>query len=400
MTHPPWGGVALLLTVAAMVAPALAPNARANSAPVVTNVVAQQIQGTGQVRITFAVSDADGDQVAVRLICSSDNGITFDLLAVSVTGDANRPIAPGTGKEIIWDAARDYPGRYWAQVVAKVYASDGPALSGEMVSVPAGTFTMGSTEGYSDNQPPHNVTLAAYSIDKYEVTNAEFQRFIDAGGYTTQAFWSANGWSWKTSNERIQPSSWSDGSVHCGPGWPGFPVVGVSWYEAEAYAYFAGKRLPTEAEWERAARGSDGRSYPWGEVLSADRANFYQGQDPFNTTTPVGFYNGQLFPNPPFQTTDSPGPYGTYDQAGNVNEWVSDWYGPYSSSPSSNPTGPLIGQFKVTRGSGWIANGANTPNGSDLRSFVRYMIDPYGPFNTQPHLSWPDLGFRCARSGP
>lgn len=393
-------GLALLLSLAFVAA--VTPGAQANSPPVVANVLAQQIAGTGNVRITFDVSDADGDQVVARVICSSDNGVTFALRPVTLSGDVNHPMSPSSGKQIIWSASADYPGRYWAQVVAKVYASDGPATSGEMVSIAAGSFYMGSSGGYADNQPPHTVSLAAYSIDKYEVTNAEFQRFIDAGGYTSQAFWSADGWQWRSGSGRTQPAWWGDPDFHSGPAWPGFPVVGVSWYEAEAYASFAGKRLPTEAEWERAARGSDGRSYPWGEGLSQDRANYYNSGDPFPiSTTPVGFYNGQLFPSPLFQTTDSPGPSNTYDQAGNVAEWVSDWYGPYNTSVASNPIGPVTGLYKVTRGSGWYTNGAGNSqlNGGDLRSFVRSYYAPGSYVYTTTEISSPDIGFRCARSG-
>ena len=112
---------------------AAAPPAHANSAPVVSNVVATQIAGTYQVRITYDVSDADGDPVTVSVVCSSNNGVAFDLSPVTVTGDVNVAMAPGPGKQIIWNAAADYPGNLWPQVVAKVIASDGSALSGEMV---------------------------------------------------------------------------------------------------------------------------------------------------------------------------------------------------------------------------------------------------------------------------
>jgi formylglycine-generating enzyme required for sulfatase activity len=335
----------------------LAPAARAqNSAPVVTNVAAYQIQGTGQVRVTYDVSDAEGDQVTARLVCSSNGGGTFDLLPVSVSGHVNVQMAPGPGKEILWNAAADYPGRYWPQVVAKVYASDGPALASEMVLVPAGNFLMGSTSGNADEQPQHTVYLDAYYIDKYEVTNAEFEQFIDAGGYDIQALWSASGWNARQGNGWTAPAFWASGSYNSGPGYPGFPVVGVSYYEAEAYATFVGKRLPTEAEWEKAARGTDARTYPWGEGISTSRANYSSSGDPFEPySTPVGFYDGRLHPNPPFQTTDSPSPYGGYDLAGNVLEWVRDWYSAtyYASSPSSNPPGPVSGSYRVLRGGSW-----------------------------------------------
>ncbi len=339
------------------------PSAEAqNSAPVVTNVVAMQIPGTGNVRVTFDLADADGDSVVPNLVCSSDNGVNFDLVPVSVTGDVNKKVAPGTGKEIIWNAAADYPGRFWPQVVANVYAADGIAAGGEMVLVAAGSFPMGSASGEADELPVHTVTLDAFYLDKFKVTNGEFKQFIDAGGYSTQGLWSPAGWSWRTANAVSQPLFWGDPSYRSGPSYPGFPVIGVSWYEADAYARFVGKRLPTEAEWEKGARGTDGRTYPWGEGISGARANYSNSGDPYEFSldqaliTPVGFYDGRVDPPSGFVTTDSPGPYGTYDQAGNVWEWVGDWYQAtyYASSPASNPPGPVTGINKVYRGGSWL----------------------------------------------
>jgi len=358
-----------------------------NSAPVVTNVAARQMAGTGLVEITYDVSDADGDSVTAMVICSSNNGGTFDLLPVTVSGDVHRAMAAGSGKRIIWNAAADYPGRYWSQVVAKVVVSDGPSTSGEMVFVPSGTFTMGSNLS-PDEQPIDNLYTDAFYIDRYEVTNAEFEAFIDAGGYSTQAFWSAAGWAARNTYGWTQPAYWDASMPHSGPGWPGFPVVGVSWYEAEAYANFAGKRLPTEAEWEKAARGTDARMYPWGNAgPNGSLANYAASGDPYDdSTTPVGFYDGRLFPNPPFQTTNTPGPYGAYDQAGNVYEWVSDWYSPtyYSVHPSSNPPGPLSGTYKVMRG------GSNRHDSSYLRCADRVTQSPVERFYY--------AGFRCVRT--
>lgn len=360
-----------------------------NSVPVVTNVVAYQIQGTGQVRVTYDVSDADGDPVTARLVCSSNGGTTFDLLPVSVSGDVNVQMTAGPGKQILWNAAADFPGRYWAQVVAKVYASDGPATSGEMILVPAGNFLMGSTSGSTEEQPQHTVYLDAYYIDKYEVTNAEFKQFIDADGYNIQAYWSTAGWSYRQSQGWTAPTWWTLGDYYSGPGYPGFPVVGVTYYEAEAYANFVGKRLPTEAEWEKAARGTDARTYPWGEGINVVRANYQNSNDPYEPySTPVGFYDGRLHPSPPFQTVDSPSPYGGYDFAGNVSEWVRDWYSSayYSSSPSANPPGPISGAYRVVRGGSWSDPTVN------LRCAYRLAVQPPGRIGY--------IGFRCARTAP
>jgi len=377
---------------------AVPPALAQNSAPVVSNVVAQQTPGTGFVTITYDVSDAEGDSLASSLVCSSNNGATFDLYPITVTGDVHRRMAPGTGKQITWNAAIDYPGQYWTQVVAKVVVSDGPVAAGEMVLVPSGNFTMGSTAN-ADEQPVHTVYLDAFYIDTYEVTNAQFKTFVDAGGYTTQAFWSPAGWAWRTSNSITEPTEWSSGGDHSGPGWPGFPVVGVSWYEAEAYANFVGKRLPTEAEWEKAARGTDARTYPWGEGLDQTRANYLGSGDPYESlSTPVGFYDGRLHPSPAFQTTNSPGPYGTYDQAGNALEWVKDWYDGnlyYSVSPSSNPTGPVSGSIAVLRGGDYGL--VNLTADQDLRCAKRYVaIGNYANYKRTDR--YPHIGFRCVRT--
>jgi formylglycine-generating enzyme required for sulfatase activity len=260
-----------------------------------------------------------------------------------------------------------------------------------MVLVPAGEFTMGSTTGNPDEQPVHTVNIGAFYIDKYEVTNAQFQQFIDAGGYTTQAYWSAEGWAALLIMGRTEPYSWTSGTYHSGTAWPDFPVVGVSWFEAEAYANYAGKRLPTEAEWEKAARGTDQRTYPWGEGLDPSRANYFGSGNPFDGfSTPVGFYDGRLYPSTSFQTTDSPSPYGAYDMAGNVWEWVADWYQAdyYSVSPLSDPPGPTSGVYRVLRGGAWHA--CAWPDYP--RSARRFSVGPYGLDAF--------IGFRCAKTAP
>lgn len=366
---------------------------RANSAPVVTNVTATQIPNTGQVRITFDVADADNDPVTARVICSSNNGANFDLLPVTLSGDVNHAMPVGPNKVILWDAAHDYPGRHWTQVIAKVLASDGPALSGEMVSVPAGSFQMGFDQIGYDWYPVHTVTLDAFSIDKYEVTNAEFAQFVSAGGYSSPAFWSADGWNWRTNNSVIEPDNFSTYSAN----YPGYPVVGVSYYEAEAYANFVGKRLPTDAEWEKTARGTDQRTHPWGNDIDPSRANYAESNNPYaGFVGPVGFFDGRLHPNPPFQTTDSPSPYGAYDLVGNAWEWVRDWYGPYPSTPVTNPTGPVSGYYRVIRGGSFLTPGIWSS--SYLRTFI--VSWPYGggPYSG-PTLRHYSVGFRCAKSG-
>jgi len=187
-----------------------------------------------------------------------------------------------------------------------------PLDGSPMVLVAAGPFLMGAptTDFLADDheKPERTVNLSAFWIDIYPVTNARFGKFMAAGGYESEKCWSAAGWEWKCRHIIQSPMQWTE------PGWdaPEQPVAGVSWYEAEAYSRWAGRRLPTDAEWEKAARGIDGRRYPWGnDWPNSKRANFnmFVGR-----TTPVG-----LFP-------DGISPFGCHDMAGNVNNWTSDWY--------------------------------------------------------------------------
>jgi formylglycine-generating enzyme required for sulfatase activity len=203
-----------------------------------------------------------------------------------------------------------------------------------MVKVEAGEFTMGGKR-YDDEQPIHRVDLDAFMIGKYPVTNEEFKAFIEDGGYTEKEFWTDAGWEWKEKNQISAPRFWHDVKWNR----PNFPVVGVSWFEAMAYANWLSKktgknhRLPTEAQWEKAARGTDAREYPWAKEFNEDNCNSVEcGLD---RTSPVG-----IFPN-------GESPYGCMDMAGNVWEWCSDWYKDdfYKESPVKNPTGPSTGSF-------------------------------------------------------
>ncbi len=240
---------------------------------------------------------------------------------------------------------------------------------GEMVLVPAGEFWMGSDE-YDDEKPRHRVHLDAFYMDKYAVTNAQFRAFLDARGYERQDLWSAEGWRWRTQQNATQPAYWTDGT------WNETrqPVVGVSWHEAQTFCRFAGKRLPTEAEWEKAARGTDGRKYPWGDQWDASRAN--SDESKLGKTTPVGSYPGGA------------SPYGALDMAGNVWQWVADWYDKdyYKRSPERNPPGPDSGQVKVLRGGSWFNDAIY------LRATSRHQ-------NTPDSRNF-SFGFRCSRGLP
>jgi formylglycine-generating enzyme required for sulfatase activity len=171
----------------------------------------------------------------------------------------------------------------------------------DMVQVPKGPFLYGGKR-------VREVIDHDYWIDRYPVTNEKYRAFILADGYGNKAYWSAEGRKWKTKNNINAPEYWNDikwNKADC-------PVVGVSYYEAEAYAKWAGKRLPTEREWEKASRGEDGREYPWGDEFDKKKCN--SAEAGFGHTTPITQYPKGV------------SPYGCYDMAGNVCEWCADWY--------------------------------------------------------------------------
>ena len=256
----------------------------------------------------------------------------------------------------------------------------------DMVFVPAGDFIMGSNMFEIDERPVHEVYLDDFWIDKYPVTNqkyAEFlnefvdkypqrepdiAQFIDLSGQESKILYDA-------------------GKYVANSLYKHHPVVNVTWYGADAYCRFYNKRLPTEAEWEKAARGTDARIYAWGDVADSSSANYWNSGDPFDdNTTPVGFYNGQNYKG--FHTSNSPSYFGAYDMGGNVKEWVFDWYlrNYYSQTPKVNPTGPQTGTRKVVRGGGYLFHVEN------LRVTYRYAMLPEKSANF--------IGFRCLKSLP
>jgi len=235
-----------------------------------------------------------------------------------------------------------------------------------MVKVPAGEFTMGSNEvdaeakavqygsskpWFANEHPERKVNLPEFYIDKTEVTNRQYKEFVDAAGHRPPPNW-ANG---------AYPESVAD-----------HPVVLVNWFDAADYCKWKGKRLPSEAEWEKAARGTDGRRFPWGNDFDIKKVNTL-GQ--YGGTTPVGMFE------------DGKSPYGAVDMAGNAQEWTSDWYKPY---PGNDFRDADYGEkFRVVRGGGWGGMGHYSLQ-VYVRTSFRNAAPPEGLFN--------DVGFRCVWS--
>ena len=237
-----------------------------------------------------------------------------------------------------------------------------------MVLVPAGPFVMGTEDRAGNERPAHTVTLNSYYIDQFEATNTAFAEFLNAKGNQMEGL--ANWIEAKDLDLRVHQV---DGVWQVDPGYEKYPMNEVTWYGARAFCEWRGARLPTEAEWEKAARGTDERTFPWGEEISCENAN-YAGC--VHASVPV-----DSFP-------ESVSPYGAYNMAGNMMEWVADWYDIeyYANSPAENPTGPETGNFKVFRGGSWINNSGNT------RTTYR--------FPKLPVLTYTTTGFRCASDIP
>jgi serine/threonine-protein kinase len=223
--------------------------------------------------------------------------------------------------------------------------------------VPAGDFIMGYDAGTDDaERPAHIVFISAFWIDQTEVTNNQYSACVATRACTPPA----------------SASSSARTDYLTNPQFANYPVTQVSWFQAQVYCEWAGRRLPSEAEWEKAARGTDGRLYPWGNSFERFGNFFHPGS---GDTQPVGSY------------PQGAGPYGSFDMTGNVWEWVADWYQRdfYSTSPATNPTGPSAGQERILRGGGWSTN-------------EYAFITTFNRFSRPPSHYGNSIGFRCAEA--
>lgn len=233
---------------------------------------------------------------------------------------------------------------------------DEQPIKEDMALVPAGYFVHGTNAGGYDEQPERRVYLNAFWIDRHEVTNYQYRTFVHATGH-----------------RKAGPPSRYARNVSQMRG-VNQPVTYVSWDDADGYCRWKSKRLPTEAEWEKAMRGVDGRLWPWGNTADDLAANWGSARDGFAVTAPVGSFKRDI------------SPFGVADGAGNVMEWVADWYGEdvYRSAPERNPKGPEYAAYKVLRGGGYMSTG------KDVRITSRSRMVP--DFRDET------IGFRCAVS--
>ncbi len=410
-----------------------------NHTPAVSNVTAsQRTDGSKLVDIRYDLADEDGDACTVTVQASNDGGTTWTVPITAASGAVGAGITPGVNKLIVWNSATDLPEAFGSAYKVRVCADDGH------VSVPSGSFQMGDpwNEGWSDEWPVHTVYLSPYYIDTYEVTNQQYAAGLnwakDQGNLITVESGVVYKCNSGTSYPYCSTTSAPTGDPHYGEysriTWNGntfgvvtgkeyHPMVLVSWYGSVAYCNWRsamqgkplcydlwtwacnfgvnGYRLPTEAEWEKAAGWDPAqqRHFRFGEhtdgcgsnCLDGHRANYSFSGDPFETgaypwTTPAGYYDGTTHAS--YTTQNAQSYYGCYDMSGNVWEWCHDWYSGtyYSSSPSSNPIGPGSGMWRVLRGGGW------TSDPDYCRSAKRYPLTA-----GRRDLV---LGFRCAVGTP
>ena len=233
-----------------------------------------------------------------------------------------------------------------------------------MVLVPAGPFTMGSNDGLPNERPEHSVTLDAYNIDQYEVTLSLYRKFLNA-------------------EKQEPPLTWDDEAASTVGD---RPAIGIKWKSAAAYCQWAGKRLPTEAEWEKAARGTDRRRYPWGDMQPfVDIANYNRGVWVSEAITLMAVTSGIEGMSVRHGLKEGGrSPYGVFHMAGNAAEWVADWYERdyYRKSPGKNPPGPSTGEKRVLRGGSW----ADVPSALSVTA----------RFSAEPDFEDRTMGFRCA----
>ena len=383
--------------------------------PVVSNVTAVQRVGTKLVDITYNVADSDGDTLKIRVEISDNAGTLYSVPAFSFTGAVGDTITPGNNKTIVWDAGVDWDGEYSDQMKVKVIATDAKGFPGLEWGneVPPGGFLMGQDGGAEGSGASRHVNIPwSYWMSKFEIRNDQYCEFLNVAlaagrvsrnGTTTSV--KAVGGHWAgvaAATELIQIGDsedirWNVNNFEVVGGKVNFPVT-VTWYGAIAFALQYGYDLPTDAEWEKAARGPDHDDqdehwvYPWGNSITGGHANYNGSGDPYDyiglSKTPVGYYNGNQTPFGP----NTKNTFGLYDIIGNVSEWtrsVTTSLETYNQVESLSATyhGYTNTGFRVTRGGSLrSSSGELTLTNAYRGSADRAIYNSYYP-----------TGFRVAR---
>jgi formylglycine-generating enzyme required for sulfatase activity len=374
--------------------------------PVVSNVRVQQRSGTKLVDIWYDLSDADGNASSVAVQVSSDNGVTFNVPASSFEGNGYGPtVTPGSNRQITWDAGADWNGQYSSKVRFRITACDSVA---GMALIPAGNFMMGDTfnEGGGEERPVHQVYVSAFYMDKTEVSKAlweEVKTWATAHGYSFE-----NAGIGKAMNHPVHTVNWYDVVKWCNarsekegrtPCYytsaakttvyrTGAVDVANDWVNWSANGY----RLPTEAEWEKAARGGlSGKRFPWGDTITHSQANYCSSSSYAYDISPTrGYHPTYATGGYPYTSpvgSFAPNGYGLYDMAGNLWEWCWDWYdgGWYSNAGATqaDSKGPISGSSRLLRGGNW----------SFYASYCRSAFRN----DNHPYYESHNFGFRCVR---
>jgi formylglycine-generating enzyme required for sulfatase activity len=366
--------------------------------PQVSNVRASQRPGTQLVDIYYNVYDPDGDSPLTVYVAVSDNaGTSYNVPVFTLDGAAGPGVMPGIDRHVTWNAGADWPGRYDNDCKVRIIAEDGtaPPAPTHMVYIPGGVFQMGDNfyEGSTDELPLHNVYISAFFMDKYEVWRErwlEVYSWAIGHGYTFD-----NGGSAKANGHPIQTVNWYDAVKWCNARSEKEGLTPCYYTDSSHSTVYRstdlnilnncvdwdadGYRLPTEAEWEKAARGGlNDKRYPWGDSVSHSDAN-YSGD-------PVWATGGQ-----PYTSVKGSFPangYGLFDMAGNVWEWCWDWYsstwyGQAGATVDDNAGPPTAQSYRVWRGGSWYDD-ASLLRCADRNDYV-------------PDYENSNLGFRCVR---
>jgi formylglycine-generating enzyme required for sulfatase activity len=377
--------------------------ASSQTAPVVSTVVGVQRAGTTLVDITYDLADSDSSVLNVTLQISSDAGATWTVPITSATGQVGAGISPGSGRAIVWNAGTDWNNLLSTTMRYRITADDTPA---GMALIPAGSFTMGRTSFDGDTiASPVSVYVSSFYMAKYEVTKAlwdEVRTWGLANGYTDIP---AGGTIWKAADHPVQGISWYAVVKWCNARSqkeglaPSYTLSSAIYQTGDSDAVVcdwstSGYRLPTEAEWEKAARGGvSGQRFPWGDTITHSQAN-YSSDASYSydvsltrTYNPIYMIGGSPYTSP--VGSFAANGYGLYGMAGNVFERCWDWYlDSYSTNELSDPRGPATGVSRVMRGGSWSTFAETCRAGS------RYSRPP----GESPPDGAKNIGFRPARS--
>jgi len=350
-----WVGALALLVIAGLGIRAIMGGAgnEVNAVPAAA-IPTEEASGPAGVEVTRVVTETNTKEIEVTRVVEDEKE----------EGTAAEPVEKATETPKAAETPTEVPGPSTAvdaetpPLVATLGGTWTRPIDGmTMVYVPEGSFPMGSEEGDDDEKPVHEVSLDAFWIDRTEVTNAKFAQFVEATGHETMAEKGGGGYAY--SNGEWQKTEGADWQHPSGPGsdlngLEDHPVVHVFSYDAEAYCEWAGARLPSEAEWEYAARGPEGLIFPWGDGFDGEKTNFCDVNCPFDHADQESD-DGYAFTAPVGSYPEGESWSGALDMSGNVWEWVNDWYNEnyYADSPERNPQGPDSGEGKRPRGGGW-----------------------------------------------